>query len=221
MDMILGIFGAGSLGKELCDIARRIQQREGRWETIVFVDEVTEQKEFYGAPVHRPQDYHGRWEEIEFVIANGTPRSRHQIFDRLVAAGAQVTNLVDPTAIVSPTAKLGKGIIVTPYSTISSDVVLADDVLVQSYVRVGHDIQVGAHSVLSSNVGIGGGTNIGEDTYIALGAMVRDGLVVGSNTVVGMGAMVSRDIPDGVIALGNPARVMRRNETGKIFDHKG
>lgn len=215
--MILGIYCAGRLGKELYDIATRINQVSSRWERIVFVDDVFDGDEFYGAEVHRPEEYLDEPGRIEIVIANGTPVNRESIREKVKRMGFSLTNLIDPTTIISPTARLGKGIIITPFSTISSDAVLHDNVLIQSYVRVGHDIEIGEDSVLSSNVGIGGKTTVGAQTYIGMGAVVKDELHVGSGSIIGMGAVVHTDVPDGVTMVGLPARVSKMNETGKVF----
>lgn len=215
--MILGIYCAGSLGKELCDIAMRVNAIQDRWEKIIFIDDVTEEKTWYGLEVHHLDEFEKRNDEIEFIIANGTPVDRKKIWNILKDAGMRLTNLVDPSSIISITARLGEGVIITPFSTISSDAVLCDNVLVQSYVRVGHDIHVGNNSVLSSNVGIGGKTKIGDETYIGMGAVIRDELVIGDNVIVGMGAVVHTNIENGVTVVGLPARVSRKNETGKVF----
>lgn len=215
--MILGIYCAGSLGKELYDIAARVNLAGKRWDKIIFVDEIREEKTFYGLKVHRLKEFEEKSDEIEFIIANGTPVNRKKIWDILKGYGMRLTNLIDPTAIISPTAKLGEGVIVTPFSTISSNVELQNNVLVQSYVRVGHDIKIGCNSVLSSNVGIGGKTIVGNETYVGMGAVIQDELKVGSSTIIGMGAVVHTDIGDGVTVVGLPARISRKNDTGKIF----
>ena len=41
------------------------------------------------------------------------------------------------------------------------------------------------------------------------GVIVRPGVTIGDNTVVGAGAVVTRDLPTDVVAVGNPARVIR------------
>jgi sugar O-acyltransferase (sialic acid O-acetyltransferase NeuD family) len=215
--MILGIFCAGNLGKELYDIAERINLLKNSWDEIVFIDDIRQEKDFYNARVCRLDEFDGSKNKIEFIIANGTPENRRVIYDRLISSGYQLTNLIDPTAIVSRTAKLGVGIIITPYSTISSDVILKDNVLIQSYVRIGHDIIVNEHSILSCNVSIGGRTVIGSDTYIGESAAIRDDLTIGKNTIVSMGAVVYRDIDNSVIVMGNPGRVIKKNLDGKIF----
>jgi maltose O-acetyltransferase len=51
---------------------------------------------------------------------------------------------------------------------------------------------------------------IGDNVWIGGGAIVLPGVTVGANTVVGAGAVVTRDLPADVVAVGNPARVVRR-----------
>ena len=50
---------------------------------------------------------------------------------------------------------------------------------------------------------------IGDNAWLGGGAVVLAGVTVGPGTVVGAGAVVTRDLPAGVVAVGNPARVLR------------
>jgi maltose O-acetyltransferase len=50
---------------------------------------------------------------------------------------------------------------------------------------------------------------IGSDVWIGGGAIICPGVRIGSRSVIGAGAVVTRDIPDGVVAAGNPCRVIR------------
>ena len=50
---------------------------------------------------------------------------------------------------------------------------------------------------------------IGNNVWIGAGAVVLPGVTIGDNTVIGAGSVVTRDIPAGVVAVGNPCRVMR------------
>lgn len=50
---------------------------------------------------------------------------------------------------------------------------------------------------------------IGDNVWIGGGAIVLPGVSIGANTVVGAGAVVARDLPADVVAVGNPARVVR------------
>lgn len=50
---------------------------------------------------------------------------------------------------------------------------------------------------------------IGDNVWLGGGAIVLPGVTIGGNTVVGAGAVVTRDLPPNVVAVGNPARVVR------------
>lgn len=50
---------------------------------------------------------------------------------------------------------------------------------------------------------------VGENTWIGAGVIIVPGVRIGSNTVIGAGSIVTKDIPDNVIAVGNPCRVLR------------
>ncbi len=51
---------------------------------------------------------------------------------------------------------------------------------------------------------------IGENAWIGAGVVILPGVHIGKNTVIGAGSIVTKDIPDNVIAVGNPCRVMRK-----------
>lgn len=50
---------------------------------------------------------------------------------------------------------------------------------------------------------------VGDNVWFGASVTVLPGVTIGSNTVIGAGSVVNRDIPDGVVAVGNPCRVLR------------
>ena len=50
---------------------------------------------------------------------------------------------------------------------------------------------------------------IGRNCWIGAGAIILPGVTIGDDTVVGAGSVVTRDLPEGVVAVGNPCRVLR------------
>ncbi len=56
------------------------------------------------------------------------------------------------------------------------------------------------------------GITLGDDVWLGTGTKVLDGVRIGSGVMVGAGAVVTDDLPDGVIAVGVPARVVRRRD---------
>ena len=54
------------------------------------------------------------------------------------------------------------------------------------------------------------GVTIGDNVWIGGNTVILPGVHIGSNTVIGAGSVVTKDIPDWVIAAGNPCRVIRK-----------
>jgi acetyltransferase-like isoleucine patch superfamily enzyme len=62
---------------------------------------------------------------------------------------------------------------------------------------------------INPGANVSGNVKIGRATVIGTGAVIKDRIQIGANALIGAGATVVRDIPDNVVAFGNPARVMR------------
>ena len=53
---------------------------------------------------------------------------------------------------------------------------------------------------------------IGDNVWIGGGVIIMPGVTIGNNVVIGAGSVVTKDVPDDVIAYGNPCRVVRENK---------
>ncbi|MFT3775340.1 MAG: sugar O-acetyltransferase [Minicystis sp.] len=53
---------------------------------------------------------------------------------------------------------------------------------------------------------------IGDDVWVGGGAILCPGVRIGARSVIGAGSVVTRDVPEGVLAVGNPCRVVRAIE---------
>ena len=71
----------------------------------------------------------------------------------------------------------------------------------------GHPIDAG---VRRSLLEFGKPVAIGDDVWVGGNAVINPGVTIGSNAVIGSGSVVTKDIPGGVIAAGNPCRVLRQ-----------
>jgi sugar O-acyltransferase (sialic acid O-acetyltransferase NeuD family) len=222
--MKLFVYCGGGFGREVFDTALRINRVRRKWDEILFIDDYAESGSgFYGTRVFTFADVLERFDVdgYEVTIANGEPVHRRTIFERVAAHGVQFATIVDETAIISDTAILGKGVIITAYCSVSSQAVIGENVAVNTKSIVGHDVRLGNHAVISSMVNIGGASSIGDNSYVGMGVSIKEGLVIGKDVIVGMGSVVHNDIPDEVIALGNPARPMRQNMDKRVFKKAG
>lgn len=62
---------------------------------------------------------------------------------------------------------------------------------------------------------------IGRNCWLGAGVIVLPGVTIGDNTVIGAGSVVTKDIPSGVVAVGNPCRVLREvGEHDRIYYYR-
>ncbi len=62
---------------------------------------------------------------------------------------------------------------------------------------------------------------IGSDVWVGGGSIICPGVTIGSRTVIGAGSVVTRDLPDDVVAVGNPCRVIRKLDNRDDIPERG
>lgn len=214
--MILLIYGSGGLGREVYDIAKRVNDKEKRWSEISFIDDVREENNVNGINVYKFEHILS-FDEVECVVAVGEPVSREKLYSKLKQNNLKMGTLIDPTAVVSESAVIEEGVIICPFVIIAAGVNIDINSFIQPSAVIGHDIKIGKHSIISAGALPGGSSVFGDKVYVGMGSIIKEKVNIGENSIIGMGSCVHNDIPSDVIALGNPARVMRRNEENKIF----
>jgi len=218
--MKLCIYGMGGFGKEVFDIASRINKKDSCWDDVFFmVDDPNTHAETYKAKLYSVKHVFKECDldELEVIVAVGEPKVRKILFDKVRKKGVKMATLIDPSAIISDAAIIKQGVIVAPLSIVTSSTVVGQNSVINTHSTVGHDIIIGDHSVLSSHVTVGGSSVVGERSYIGLGSQIKEQTRIGDRVIIGMGSVVYSDIPDCVIALGNPARVSRKNDDDLVF----
>lgn len=219
--MVLGVYGASGLGTEFAGLAERINMETPRWDEIVFIDDASEKNgqtliDLKIMNFQQAIDQYGL-DGIEFIMAIGEPAVKDVVFEKVNNAGAHVTNLIFPDFIMPRGTTYGKGLVVHKASGLPPCSEFGNNVLIQGKAVMGHDLKVGDNVVISSLSFIGGNTTIGRNTYIAPGSLLRNGINIGENAIVGMGAVVTKDVPDNAVVVGNPAKIIRYNEKGRVF----
>lgn len=114
--------------------------------------------------------------------------------------------------------KIGNGVFIGPFCNVSrgtvKDTIIEDNVLMNAYAMIGHDVHICKKVELMLGTSVSGHTNIGEGTFIGIGAHVRNRVTIGKNAIIGMGSVVVKDIPDNVVAYGNPCVVVGKKPEG-------
>jgi sugar O-acyltransferase (sialic acid O-acetyltransferase NeuD family) len=209
------IYGAGGLGVETMDILQAaIRHGSVTAHRLAFLVDAPQRHTVIGLPVVAVGDHAT---DAKVTIAVGEPTDRAMLWTKIGLLGLTPATIVSPHAFVSTHAQLGDGVIVAPHASIQATARIGRNVAINTAAIAGHDVIVGDDSVVSSMVNLGGSVVVEPLAYIGMGALVKERLRIGRAAIVGMGAVVYADIPNEMVALGNPARVVRRNDDKKVF----
>ena len=201
------------------DIARRINQAHSIWDEIAFLDDTRQESVHYGAAVFQLEAARERFGpgKMTAVIANGEPFVRKALLEKLDSAGIPLTTLIDTSAVISETAAIADGVIISPFCFVSSSATIGRNVAVIAGSHIGHDTVIGDNCVISGQVNIAAGCVIDSEIYIGMGTQIKQETRIGQGTIVGMGSVVFSDIGGDLIAMGSPCRPLRRNTNKRIF----
>jgi sugar O-acyltransferase (sialic acid O-acetyltransferase NeuD family) len=210
------IYGAGQLGAMVAEVLSQGQdmQAEG------FVDDDPERhgKRLAGLPVLGgasvlPDLF--REGVSSAIVSIGSNRVRSRLAAHLAQIGFELSNAIDPTAKIAPSARLGRGVMIMAGGLVCSNAVIGNCVYIGPGAIVSHDVLVGDYVLLGAGSVLAGRATIERGAFVGAGATVVPAraqpalrLTVGQNAVVGAGAAVIRDVPPNAVVVGVPARIV-------------
>ena len=205
------IIGAGGHGKVVLDIVRA----GGRFEPVGFVDADTRLAgtKVGGLSVLGPMNIlpklRTQQRVAHAIVAIGDNRTRQRYLAAVEAEGFELISAVHPSAFVSPTARLGRNVVVGPNASIVTEARIGDGVIVNTGAIVEHECELGDAVHVAPGACLAGRVRVGACAFIGIGAQVIQCLAVGEGATVGAGAVVIEDVPDGATVVGVPAKVVK------------
>ena len=205
------IIGAGGHGRVVLDILRA----QGRFQPVGFVDADTRLAgtKVGGVTVLGPANLLPKLRQQQRVghaiVAIGDNRTRQRYLAELEAEGFELVSAIHPTAFVSPTATLGRNVVVGPQAAVITEARLGDAVIINTGSIVEHECELAEGVHVAPGACLAGRVRVGAFAFIGIGAQVIQCLAVGEGATVGAVAVVLADVPDGATAVGVPARVVK------------
>lgn len=207
------IVGAKGFAKEVLEIV----YKDYKMEEIVFYDDVSndlpdllydqfrilrsldEVKAFYSS------------EPFKFTIGIGDPKLRKMLYEKFKTIGGVFSSIISSTASIGSFGNtIGEGSNVMLNVILTNDIKVGKGVIINQLTSIGHDVIIEDFVEICPNVCISGNCFLGENTFIGTGAIVLPKVRVGKNVIVGAGAVVSKDLPDNCVAVGIPAKIIKK-----------
>jgi sugar O-acyltransferase (sialic acid O-acetyltransferase NeuD family) len=147
--------------------------------------------------------------EAKALVAIGDNVVRKKVVEKTRHA---FTNTVHPSVVFSAFATLGTGNMILHGAIVQAQARIGNHVIVNTRASVDHDNDIGDFVHLAPGVVLCGAVKVGEGTLVGASATVLPGRSIGAWAIIGSGAVVTRDVPDGAVVVGNPARIIRINQ---------
>lgn len=209
------LFGASGHAKVVADIV----EREGRARLCFLVDDDPDRKDcrLFGHRVigGRPELLARRAEAGAAIVAIGANPARRAVADWLVSEGFSFARALHPSAQIGREVRIAAGSVVMAGAVINPDCEIGMHCIVNTAASVDHDCRLNDGVHVAPGARLCGGVSVGRGAFIGAGAVVLPGRSVGADAIIAAGAIVLADVPDNAIVTGNPAKLVRSNESSR------
>lgn len=209
------IIGAGGHGKVVLDIL----QASDQYRPVGFIDadpKMTGMRvgglPVFGA-IHLLSRLISQHRIGAAIIAIGDNRTRFSYARTVDNARIPLINAIHKSAVVSPTAQLGRNVVIAANAVICTEAKIGDFSIVNTAATVDHECELGTAVQICPGAHLAGRVRVDADAFIGLGANVIQCLRIGNEAIVGAGAVVLADVPAHATAVGVPARIIKTGQT--------
>ncbi len=148
------------------------------------------------------------------IVAVGDNRIRAAHFEELKSMGLEPISAIHPSAIIAPSAKLGNGVTIAMGAIISTGARISSNVIINTGASVDHENRIEENASIGPRCSLAGRVTVKKGAQIGIGSVIREYLTIGENTIIGAGSVVLEDMPDNVVAVGTPAKVIKNRDEG-------
>ena len=144
--------------------------------------------------------------ENELIISIGNNKLRKKIADKIKPT---FITAIHNSAIISKTSIIEKGTVIMPKVVVNAAAIIGQHCIINTSAIVEHECVLEDFVHVSPNSTLCGNVKIGEGTHIGAGVTIIPGIKIGKWCTIGAGSVVVKDMPDNVVAVGNPAKVIK------------
>ncbi len=130
-------------------------------------------------------------------------------FEDLKIPQDRLATFIHPMAYVAPQVNLSPGCVIMPQVCVNSGVSLGVGCLIMIAATIGHDTSMGKYCHVAAQAVVGSYLQIKDAVHVGQHSTIREGLTIGPYSAIGQHSNVLKNIGEGEIWIGNPAKLHR------------
>lgn len=146
-------------------------------------------------------------------ISLGTVRNykpRAYLYKVIKKIGFQCINVIHGTSFLSEYVSLGEGNAVLAGAIINTETQIGHNCIINTGSIVEHECRLGNNIHVGPGAKLSGCVVVEDNCFIGIGANIIQGIHIGENSIIGAGSIVINDIPPNSVAVGIPAKVIKK-----------
>ncbi|MCP3739686.1 acetyltransferase [Rossellomorea sp. BNER] len=205
----IAIIGAGGHSRVIQDCIKA----QGKYSVRAILDDrFPKLKEVHGciyADIDHARVLIEQEENLNFILAIGNNKVRNKFVLQLFKnSNISFATVIHPSAVISPSAKIGTGTVIMPNVVINADSKIGEHVILNTNCVIEHDNIIESYAHISPSATLTGTVHIGEGSHVGAGVTIIPNKKVGAWSTVGAGAVVIQNIPSNKLVVGVPAKLI-------------
>jgi sugar O-acyltransferase (sialic acid O-acetyltransferase NeuD family) len=206
------LIGAGGLFKEqfiyLKDVLKEKKNKNFKVAGVIDDNDDVKLNKFSGLKIYKPSKIKYS-DDIYLILSIGDPKIKSLFIERFKKFN--FFNLIHPSSVVSSSAKIGKGLVISPLCCVSADAILHDFNTLNAGVIISHDCIIGKNNNLSPDVKLMGHCKVGKNNFFGAGSLMIPKTSLADNNIVGASTTITKNFESNLTLVGTPAVVTKKN----------
>ena len=194
------VIGSGGHSAEIDDYFQYAKKKEPNFDLAIhgFIDDNPQSYKNYDftEPFLGDIKSHKVQQDCFYIMGIANLKYRRPIIERFLKEGALFTNFIHPDSYISPSSKIGNGVVIAPGVNVGPKVSIGNFTLINSRSSIGHDTKLGSYNFICPNVCFSGFTIIGDENLFGINSCTIPGIVIGSRNKIAAGMVLDKNVGD-------------------------
>jgi len=201
------LYGAGGHCFAMVDLIRNSKD----YDPVVILDDAPSESTILDVPVQSSSSHSIATKAVVISIGNNEIRKKltNRYSDRIFPS------FIHSSVHAYASVTIGAGSQVLPGAVLDAAVTIGSHCIINLNATLSHNVIIHDFCHIAINAALAGGVVVGEGSLIGAGSIILPEVSIGKWAIIGAGAVVTKDVPDYAVVYGNPAKIIRYNQSNE------